>query len=70
MTVSYEYPEFNLIMHTYICSLLTDIKFMFHNPFELEHDNLVWLEHDDLDLMDWLPADVEVVKEYKRVRKA
>ena len=70
ITINYEYPEFNLIMHTYICELLTDIKFMFHNPFELEHDNLVWLEQEDLDLMDWLPADIEVVKDYKRVRKA
>ena len=69
-TVYYEYPEFNLVMHTFLCSLINDIEFMYHNDFELEHDNLVWLEHEDLDHIDWLPADIEVVKEYKRLRKA
>ena len=68
-TVECDYPEFHLIMHTYICNLRNEIEFVKHNEEELEHDNMVWLEKEDLDLLDWLPADIEVVKEYKKLRK-
>lgn len=68
-TVECDYPEFHLIMHTYICNLKNEIEFVKHNENELEHDNMVWLEKEDLDLLDWLPADIEVVKEYKKLRK-
>lgn len=68
-TVECDYPEFHLIMHTYICNLKNEIEFVKHNEKELEHDNMVWLEKEDLDLLDWLPADIEVVKEYKKLRK-
>lgn len=66
-TVNYEYPNFNLIMHTYLCELINErIEFVYHNDGELEHDNMVWLELDDLDHLDWLPADIEVVKTLKK----
>ena len=68
-TVECDYPEFHLIMHTYICILNNEIEFVKHNEKELEHDNMVWLEKEDLDLLDWLPADIEVVKEYKKIRR-
>ena len=68
-TVESDYPEFHLIMHTYICTLKNEIEFVKHNEEELEHDNMVWLEKEDLDQLDWLPADIEVVKEYKKLRK-
>ena len=68
-TVSYDYPDFHLIMHTYICSLKNDLEFVYHNDNELEHDNMIWLENDDLDHLDWLPADIEVVKAYKHLRR-
>ena len=68
-TVECDYPEFHLIMHTYICNLKNEIEFVKHNENELEHDNMVWLEKEDLDLLDWLPADIEVVKEYKKLIK-
>ena len=68
-TVECDYPKFHLIMHTYICNLKNEIEFVKHNEKELEHDNMVWLEKEDLDLLDWLPADIEVVKEYKKLRK-
>ena len=68
-TVECDYPEFHLIMHTYICTLKNEIEFVKHNEEELEHDNMVWLEKEDLDQLDWLPADIEVVKEYKKLRR-
>ena len=68
-TVRYEYPNFYLIMHTYICTLKNDIEFVFHNEKELEHDNMVWLDKNDLDHLDWLPADIEAVNAYKKLRR-
>ena len=62
-TVNYDYPNFHLIMHTYICTLKNDIKFVFHNDKELEHDN-----KEDLDHIDWLPADIHIIKAYKKLR--
>ena len=66
-TVDYEYPNFRLIMHTYLCTLKDEINFVFHNESELEHDNLVWLDNDNIDFMDWLPADLEIVSAYKKL---
>lgn len=68
-TVYYEYPNFNLIMHTFLCSLKSDIHFTYHNENELEHDNLVWLEYDNLDYIDWLPADIEIVNSIKKLNR-
>lgn len=65
-TVEYDYPEFHLTMHTYICSLNNDIEFVYHNSNELEHDNMVWLEENDLDKLDWLPADIEIISAYRK----
>ena len=66
-TVEYDYPEFHLTMHTYICSLESDTKFVYHNQNELEHDNIVWLDKEDLDNLDWLPADIFIIDAYKKV---
>jgi len=68
-TIRYEYPNFNLIMHTYICTLKNNVEFVFHNENELEHDNMVWLDKHNLDHLDWLPADIEAVKAYKKLRR-
>ena len=67
-TVSYDYPNFHLIMHTYICTLKNNLQFVYHNDKELEHDNMIWLEKEDLENIDWLPADIKVVKAYKKLR--
>lgn len=68
-TVSHDYPDFHLIMHTYICTLKSDLHFTYHNDKELEHDNMVWLEKQELENIDWLPADIKVVKAYKKLRR-
>ncbi len=68
-TIQYDYPKFHLIMHTYICTLKTDIKFVKHNEKELEHENMIWLDKEKLTSVDWLPADIEAVKEYKKLRR-
>ena len=55
-TVEYDYPKFHLVMHCYMCSLLTDSLHM------NEHEAARWLDNDELDSVKWLPADVEVIK--------
>ena len=68
-TVNYDYPNFHLIMHTYICTLKNDLHFVYHSDTELEHDNMVWLDKEDLDHIDWLPADINIIKAYKKLRR-
>ena len=59
-TVEYDYPNFHLTMHCFICELISnDITL-------LEHEAAKWLTKDQLDEVDWLPADVEVVQNLKQ----
>lgn len=55
-TVEYDYPEFHLSMACYRCSLMNDHMML------LEHEAAKWVGIDELEDMDWLPADVIVVK--------
>ena len=56
-------------MHIYICSLVDDYEFVYHSDTELEHENMVWLDSDNLDYLDWLPADIAVVDAYKKLKR-
>ena len=58
-TVDYDYPQFHLTMHCYLCSLMTDSLHL------NEHEAAKWLAKDELDGVKWLPADVEVVEVIK-----
>ena len=62
-TVEWDYPEFHLTMHCYICSLLTEALHL------NEHEAARWLDVHELDSVDWLPADRIVVEEVKRILK-
>lgn len=53
-TVDYDYPNFHLTMHCYLCSLLTGALHL------NEHKAARWLEISELGSVKWLPADVEV----------
>lgn len=55
-TVDYEYPKFHLTMHCYICSIIDG------NLILREHEAAKWLDRGQLWSVEWLPADVEVVK--------
>ena len=55
-TVEYDYPAFHLTMHCYLCSLLTEALHL------NEHEAAKWLSMNNLDSVEWLPADLEVVK--------
>jgi len=66
-TVEYDYDTFHLTMHTYLCEVLNNNpEFVYHDDNTLEHDNMVWLDLNDLDHLDWLPADILVVNDLKK----
>ena len=55
-TIEYDYPKFHLTMHCFWCDLLDG------EPVLLEHEAARWLTADELNSVDWLPADVQVVE--------
>ncbi len=58
-TVEYDYPQFHLTMHCFICSILAG------NVVLKEHDAGKWLTKDTLHSVEWLPADeglLEIIK--------
>ena len=58
-TVEYDYPQFHLTMHCFWCSMAV-------GELELrEHESAQWLERSQWESVEWLPADVEVVKALK-----
>lgn len=61
-TVEYDYPEFHLIMHCYLCSLKSgELKL-------LEHEDARWLSDEELYSVNWLPADKEIIPILRNVR--
>ena len=59
-TVEYDYPEFYLTMYCFLCGIISGELTL------LEHEDAKWLGKDDIWLVDWLPADIEVIKELEK----
>ena len=55
-TVEHDYPKFHLTMHCFLCSILDGELTL------TEHEAARWLGKDEIWSVDWLPADVDVVK--------
>ena len=59
-TVEYDYPTFHLSMQCFLCRIKAgslNLK---------EHEAAKWLAEDELDSVDWLPADIEVLEWIRR----
>ena len=61
-TVEYDYPNFHLTMHCFWCHVESGCLTL------KEHEAAKWLAMDELDCVDWLPADREVVGRLKDER--
>jgi len=61
-TVEYDYPTFHLSMDCFWAELAEGAKMKL-----LEHEAAKWLSISNIDTVDWLPADIEVVKAIKNV---
>ena len=62
-TVEWDYPNFHLTMHCFICSLLSESMHL------NEHEAATWLNLENLRSVNWLPADVillDRIAEYLR----
>lgn len=56
MTVDHTYPEFCIIMHAYRCEVDSP-------AFTLtEHIDYRWLPPEQLDTLDWAPADIPIAE--------
>ncbi len=55
-TVEHDYDTFHLVMDCFVCEIVSGII------DDSEHENMRWLDADHLWDVDWLPADVKVVK--------
>ena len=60
-TVNYEYLKFHLTMH---CIKTTIVE---GEPNLLEHEAAVWVDKAHIDEVAWLPADLEVIEEVKKL---
>lgn len=54
-TVEWDYPNFHLTMHCFLCSLLSDSVHL------NEHEAATWLTRETLRSVRWLPADEGVI---------
>ena len=59
-TVEYDYPKFHLTMHCFLCELISEHVVL------LEHEAAKWLSREELDTVDWLPADQSVINHLKQ----
>ena len=58
-TVEYDYPQFHLTMHCFLCRVES-------GRLELkEHEAARWLEKEELGSVDWLPADLQIIDKLK-----
>lgn len=59
--VEYDYATFHLSMRCYLCTLQSETLHL------NEHTDARWITVSEIDSVKWLPADIEVVNELKRI---
>lgn len=58
-TVEYDYPQFHLSMQCFLCTIKTGDLVL------KEHEAARWLSREELDSVDWLPADKDLIEKLK-----
>jgi len=56
LTIEHQYPDFQSRMHSYLCSASNT------NLTLTEHIDCQWLRASQLDRLDWVAADIPIVK--------
>lgn len=56
MTITHQYPDFHLTMHTFLCTSETPTVTL------TEHINYQWLTSDQLSGLDWAEADLPIIE--------
>ncbi len=62
-TIEYDYPEFHLSMDCFWCEVVEGDLVL------LEAQEARWLTKDELDSVEWLPADMWLVEKLRRAMK-
>lgn len=58
--VEYDYPDFHLKMHCFLCEVKTG------NLVLKEHKDAKWLQKNTIDSVGWLPADLGLIEKLKK----
>lgn len=54
-TIEYDYPDFHLSMDCFMAEIVSGI------PVLKEHESAKWLTKEELDSVEWLPADITII---------
>jgi len=60
-TVEYDYPTFHLSMDCFLCEVLSGDLVL------KEHEAACWLTKEQLDTVDWLPADITIIEKIREL---
>lgn len=60
-TIEWDYPDFHLTMHCYLCTLQSESMHL------NEHEAAAWLTADTLRSVNWLPADIVLLDKIEEV---
>lgn len=59
-TIEYDYSSFHLSMDCFWCKIVKG------NLVLKEHEAAKWLGREELDSVDWLPADITLIKKLRK----
>lgn len=60
-TIEYDYPTFHLSMDCFLAEIVSGDLVL------IEHKAAKWLTKDELDSVDWLPADITLIDKIREV---
>lgn len=60
-TVEYDYPQFHLSMDCFWCQIVRG------NLVLKEHEEARWLTKDELNNVEWLPADITLIEKIRNL---
>ncbi|MBP1889101.1 8-oxo-dGTP diphosphatase [Clostridium moniliforme] len=61
-TIEYDYPNFHLTMHSFICEI-TGGELVLN-----AHNDVKWIKFNELENQEWIPADILVVNALKKLK--
>ena len=60
-TIEYDYPDFHLSMDCFLCSIVEGDLIL------KEHEAAKWLTRENIDSVDWLPADITIIDKVRSI---
>ena len=60
-TIEYDYPDFHLSMDCFVCSIVEG-----HLVLK-EHEDSKWIKKEEIDTLNWLPADLVIIDKVKEM---